>query len=80
MQFRFTRSSRKHRIGRASAIEALRDAGTPSLTERGDLLWIGTDARGRELELIGFIATEDENLVIIKHVMPTVFRKEGYWK
>ncbi|UOQ58538.1 hypothetical protein MUN78_06870 [Leucobacter allii] len=80
MQIRFSRSSRKHRIGRASAIAALRDAGTPRSIENDKLLWVGTDERGRELELVGFIAEEDPDLVIIIHVMPLNFRKEGHWE
>jgi len=80
MQIRFSRSSRKHRIGRASALAALRDAGTPRTIDNGKLLWIGVDERGRELELIGIIAAEDPDLVIIIHVMPLDFRKEGHWE
>lgn len=80
MQIRFSRSSRKHKIGRVAAIEALRDAGTPRELEDGKLLWIGTDARGRELEIIAIVAAEDADLVIIIHVMPTSFRKKGHWE
>lgn len=80
MRIKFSRSSRKHRIGRASAIAALRDAGEPTLMVDGKLLWLGTDQRGRELELIGFIAEEDPDLVIIIHVMPLAYRKEGHWE
>lgn len=80
MQIRFSRSSRKHRIGRAAAIEALQAAGEPRLLDDGKLLWIGSDSRGRELELVGIIAAEDPDLVIIIHVMPTTFRKEGHWE
>lgn len=80
MQIRFSRSSRKHKIGRTAAIEALQDAGEPRLLDDGKLLWLGTDARGRDLEIIGIIAAEDEDLVIIIHVMPLDFRKEGHWE
>jgi len=38
-------------------------------------LWIGTDDRGIELEIIGFQAEENNNLIIIKHIMPTDFRR-----
>lgn len=80
MRFRFAWSSRKHRIGKGSAVEALWDAGEPELIDNDKLLWIGFDTRGRELELIGIIAAEDPDLVIIIHVMPISFRKQGYWK
>jgi hypothetical protein len=74
MRYQFTRSARKHRIGRSASIEAMVEAGAPDEQEDGKLLWIGTDARGRELEIIG-VPLPAENLVLIIHVMPTAFRK-----
>ena len=74
MKYQFTRSARKHRIGRGAAWEALKRSGEPSEQHDGTLLWIGTDDRGRELELVG-VPLPDEDLVLIIHVMPTDFRK-----
>lgn len=74
MRYQFTRSARKHRVGRAAAIEALVAAGAPFEREDGALVWIGDDARGRELEVIG-IPLVDEGLVLIIHVFPTALRK-----
>jgi len=75
---RFSRSSCKHRIGRAHALAALANAGVPTAVRddaAGMLLrWIGLDDRGIELELTGFVADEDSGLVIIIHVMPAAFR------
>lgn len=73
MKFRFTRSSRKHKIGRAAAIEAVIDAGEPEQIGADKFLWVGTDARGRELEIVGVTAAEDPDLIIFIHVMPTSF-------
>ncbi len=74
MRYQFTRSSRKHRVGRTAAWKALKDAGTPVEQEDGKLLWVGSDGRGRELEVVGVPLT-DEDLVLIIHVMPTIYRK-----
>lgn len=72
MKFQFTRSSRKHRIGRASAKSALIAAGLPRLLDTGKLMWVGVDERGREREIVG-VPIEAEELVLIIHVMPTSF-------
>ena len=75
---RFTRNSRKHRIGRAHAWHVM---GAWPATEYpapegapGDRrwLWIGTDDRGLELEVI---AVETTDLVLVIHVMPTDLRR-----
>jgi hypothetical protein len=73
---RFTTSARKHRIGRARALQAMEDAGEPDLIPGGDglddrLLFIGHDERGVQLEVIA-IAQPDHLLVI--HVMPYAYR------
>ncbi|WP_188679457.1 hypothetical protein [Subtercola lobariae] len=74
MKYQFTRSARRHRIGRAAAWEALKAAGEPTLQGDGTLLWVGSDDRGRELEIVGS-PRPDEDLVLIIHVMPTYFTK-----
>lgn len=76
MRYQFTRSARKHRIGRGAAWEALRNAGAPIEQSDGNLKWTGTDERGRELEIVG-VPLLDEDLVLIIHVMPTAFRKKN---
>jgi hypothetical protein len=73
---RFTTSARKHRIGKARALQAMEDAGEPDLIPGGDglddrLLFIGHDERGVQLEVIA-IAQPDHLLVI--HVMPYAYR------
>jgi hypothetical protein len=72
--FRFTRSSRKHRIGRVHALHVMANtvpqhidvpAGAPRL------MWTGPDDRGVELDVIA-VMLPGELLVI--HVMPTHYR------
>jgi hypothetical protein len=76
MRYQFTRSARRHRIGRAAAWEALHDAGAPVEQEDGTLLWVGNDARGRQLEIVGS-PRPAEDLVLIIHVFPTALRNKG---
>ena len=53
---------------------AIADAGTPTLV--GDQLhWVGKDDRGVELHVVGFVAAEDPDLVIVIHVQPTSQRR-----
>lgn len=73
---RFTRGSRKHRVGRASARHVI-DTVTPTVetdavTEAVIIRWVGTDERGRELEVI---AIERFDCQLVVHVMPTHYRR-----
>jgi hypothetical protein len=75
--FRFTRGRRKHRIGRAHArfvIETYEPT-IGRISESGDveLLWIGQDERGRELEIV---AIEKPDYVLVVHVMPSHYRRK----
>jgi len=76
---RFTTSARKHRIGKARALQAMLDAGEPLvLPGAGDLddrlLFIGLDDRGVELEVI---AIEQPGHLLVIHVMPYAFRRRS---
>jgi hypothetical protein len=75
---RFTRGSRKHRIGRKSAyhVIAMTVANLTADPQTGDatLSWIGPDERGRELEIV---ALEKPDCFLVIHVMPTHYRKAG---
>jgi hypothetical protein len=73
---RFTRGSRKHRIGRTSARHVVETV-APSIevddiTDAVIVRWVGSDERGRELEIIAIERT-DCRLVI--HVMPMHYRR-----
>ena len=73
---RFTRASRKHRVGRASSrhVIASVSAETTQDEETGaDLLtWIGEEKRGRELEIV---ALDRPDCLLVIHGMPTHYRR-----
>jgi hypothetical protein len=76
-QIRFTRGSRKHRIGRKSAyfVIAMTAATIFNDSDTGEttLSWVADDERGRELEIV---AIEKPDCFLVIHVMPTHYRKE----
>lgn len=51
--------------------------GIPTVIDGGDLLWVGGDERGRELEIIA--VPIDDDVVLVKHVMPTALRRNPKW-
>lgn len=75
---RFTRGSRKHRIGRASARHVMDTAsattGADAITGDLTLTWVGDDERGRELEIV---AIDKPDCYLVIHVMPTYFRRRN---
>ena len=72
MRLVFTRSARKHKVGRASAIhvlqtvEPVREVGA-SREGQDYLTWKGPDERGRVLEIVAVDRGDD---FLIFHVMP----------
>jgi hypothetical protein len=74
---RFTRGSRKHRVGKKSAYHVI--AMTPATitvdpeTEETTLSWVANDERDRELEIV---AIEKPDCYLVIHVMPTHYRKK----
>lgn len=75
---RFTRGSRKHRVGRKSAYYVI---STTDATITNDpatgatvLSWIADDERGRELEIV---AIEKPDCYLVIHVMPMHYRKKS---
>jgi hypothetical protein len=76
MGVRFTKSVRKHRIGRGHALFVI-NSNTPRLIssegeEENKLMWIGLDDRGLELEVI---AVETRGDLVVIHVMPYGYRR-----
>jgi hypothetical protein len=75
---RFTRGSRKHRIGKKSAyhVIAMTAATITTDPDTGEttLSWVAGDERGRELEIV---AIERPDCYLVIHVMPTHYRKKG---
>ncbi len=78
MPVRFTRSARKHRIGRAHALHVLNTADpviTPATAEASErYTWIGTDDRGVELEIVAVVVP---HYLLVIHVMPTHYRRRN---
>jgi hypothetical protein len=70
----WTRSSRRHRIGRAHARHVIGTTQPTSLTTADGsaaLLWVGLDDRGLELEIVAVILPDCH---LVMHVMPTALR------
>ena len=74
---RFTRSSRKHKIGQAHAPHVIRTATSTDVagTDEFDArkVWLGLDECAVQLEIMALVL-EAELLVI--HVMPTALRRK----
>jgi hypothetical protein len=68
-----TRSARKHRIGVAHIVAALENAGDPVVDGGDRRMYIGTDDRGVELEIVMVNDGRDGVWAII-HAMPISFR------
>jgi hypothetical protein len=74
MEIRVVRSGRRHKIGNRRILEAMVDAGEP--TPAGDQLhYLGTDARGIELEIIAVHDDRNPGGLAVIHAMPTEFRE-----
>ena len=67
------RSGRKHHIGNAHILEAMINAGEPAVV--GDqLLYVGPDDRGVELEVIAVPDDSGRADLTVIHAMPTSWR------
>jgi hypothetical protein len=82
MRTKFTRSSRRHKIGRAHVLHVM-NAVTPAVVVNAlgetEYSWVGLDDRGVELQIAAVVieaanrsdADTDEDLMLVVHVMPT---------
>ena len=83
LELRFTKSARKHRIGRASARYVLATAEPTAITTTTGAdawLYVGPDERGRELEVIALEvhpADGGRRYLLVIHVMPTQLRGDS---
>ena len=74
----FANSARRHRIGKAHVLAALENAGKPTVVVAPSkdlddrLVFVGTDDRGVELEII---AVQLQSFLYVIHVMSTEFRR-----
>lgn len=82
MEIRFAQAARRHRIGRASVRWVLAHTTPTGITaNRGGMawLWVGSDERGRQLEIIAVEVQGEQDrepVLLIIHVMPTYRRKD----
>jgi len=74
VKIEFTKSARKHKIGKQRAREVIATS-TPTMFFEGGvskLRWVGTDRIGLELEIL---ALEESEVWLVIHVMPLNFRR-----
>ena len=74
MRIEFTKSARKHKIGKQRVREVIATS-TPTVFFEGGvskLRWVGTDRRGLELEIL---ALDEGEVWLVSHVMPLNFRR-----
>jgi hypothetical protein len=74
VRIEFTKSARKHKIGKQRVREVIATS-TPTVFFEGGvskLRWVGTDRRGLELEIL---ALEEGEVWLVIHVMPLNFRR-----
>ena len=74
MKIEFTKSARKHKIGKQRVREVIATS-TPNMFFEGGvskLRWVGKDRRGLELEIL---ALEEGEVWLVIHVMPLNFRR-----
>lgn len=75
MDIRVVRSGRRHKVGNRRILEAMADAGEPTVL--GDQLhFVGTDMRGIELEVVAVPDDHNPGGLAVIHAMPTGFRGE----
>jgi hypothetical protein len=69
MRIRITRSARRHRIGNAHILAAMRNAGRPTIS--GDrLIYVGEDDRGIELVVIAVPDDKRIDDLAVIHAIP----------
>jgi hypothetical protein len=74
-EIRVGRSGRKHGIGLARILQALRSAGEPEIL--GDkLFYVGRDDAGTELEIIVIADPATRSRFLVIHAMPTSWKPE----
>lgn len=80
METKWTQAARRHRVGKASARFVMASSDPiVDVNDRGEEVrtWVGPDARGRELEVVAVVATDNrtgEVVLLVLHVFPTALR------
>lgn len=70
------RSGRKHKIGNAHILAAMVNAGEPTLV-RDQLLYLGVDDRGVELEIVAVPDDSGRADLTVIHAVPTALRRRS---
>jgi hypothetical protein len=75
-RIKFTKASRKHKIGKAHVLHLMQTEPTRGVRPTGELelSWQGPDDRGVDLEVTA--AVTPDGLVLVLHVMPTALRRK----
>ena len=77
MNIRVVRSARRHKVGNPRIMEAMAHTGEPAMIS-DQLHYVGTDARGVELEILAVPDDRNPGGLAVIHAMPIDFRrKEG---
>lgn len=81
MDIRFTRTARRHRVGKARVLAVMDAQGDPLVVTSADghsveFWWFGVDQRGVEIEIM---AVERADCWLVVHAMPTHYhrRRQG---
>jgi len=76
VKIEFTKSARKHKIGKQRVREVIATSTPTVFFESGvsKLRWVGRDRRGLELEIL---ALEEGEVWLVIHVMPLNFRRRN---
>lgn len=75
VEVRITRSARKHKIGNARILHALANHHHVEAVDDDGYLYIGTDDRGVELEIVLVPDDRHEYGWAVIHAMPTAFKE-----
>ncbi|MEJ7834403.1 MAG: hypothetical protein WKF79_15930 [Nocardioides sp.] len=76
MKLKFTRSSRRHRIGRAHTLFVINNVEPSiSINDRGEqeYHWLGMDDRDVSLEIAAVVV--EDGVMLVLHVMPSSYRR-----
>ena len=76
MRVRVARSGRRHKIGNQRILDAMANAGVPTVI--GDQLhYLGIDSRGIQIEVIAVPDDRNPGGLTVIHAMPISFRTGG---
>ena len=73
---RVARSGRKHKIGNAHILAAMANTGKP-VSVGDQLLYVGVDDRGIELEIVAVPDDSGRAVLTVIHAMPTALRRRS---